>query len=243
MAATLNNLGAIAQQVGDYATAKKLYDRAVKIYRDIEDRYGQALTLTNLGIVADIQGDTPEAIRLYQAGLELRREIGERLGMAYSFNNLGHVAYAQGDYVKAQRLFQQGLDLRLERGERRLLATSHLSLGLVAIELGQYAEAEEQLQAALRSAAAMQIVPQVLEILSGVAALWLRTDRTDSTLLQEVFTLVIEHSATPQEVREKAQHLQAEWLIHQPTPSKTSLQTRSWQEIVAEVLSADQQQV
>jgi hypothetical protein len=50
----------------------------------------------------------------------------------------------------------------------------------------------------------------VLEILSGVAALWLRTNRANAALLPEIFTLVIEHPASSQEVKEKTQYLQAD---------------------------------
>ena len=236
MAVTLNNLGSIEQILGDYATAKASYDRAVKIYREIDDRYGQAVTLTNLGIVADIQGDYPEAIRLHQVSLELRRDIGERLGMAYSYTNLGYVAFAQGEYGQARRLFQQGLELKIECGERRLLASSYFNLGLAAIELGSYVEAEHQLHEALRCALTVQSVPQVLEILSGVASLWLRTKRTDAALLPDIFALVIEHTATPQEVREKTQRLQAAWLARQSAPAATRSPSRSWEALVDIVL-------
>ncbi len=236
-AATLNNLGTIAQQTGAYAEAKNLYARAAQNYRELADRYGQALTLTNLGIIADIQGDYPEAIRLYQSSLELRREIGERLGMSYSYSNLGFVAYEQGEYVKARRLLQQGLDLKIECGERRTLASSYFDLGLVAIELGEYAEAERQLQLALRGALAVQSALQAMEILSGVAALWLRTNQFEAALLADIFALVIEHPATSQEVREKTQRLRAEWLTYQPGRAPATHDSdRSWEDIAPAVL-------
>src|SRR5438105_4121141 len=57
IAASLNNLGLVAFEQGDYPAARALYEESLAIRRELGDRRGIALSLGNLGTVAFEQGD------------------------------------------------------------------------------------------------------------------------------------------------------------------------------------------
>ncbi len=82
----------------------------------------------------------------------------------------------------------------------------------------------------------MQSALQAMEILSGVAAMWLRTNQFEAALLSDIFATVIAHPATSQEVKEKTQRLQAEWLAQHSAPVAARGRPRSWEKIADVVL-------
>ena len=53
----LGNLGLVAQNQGDYATAKAYLEQALALFRQLGNRLGEANHLSNLGLVVFAQGD------------------------------------------------------------------------------------------------------------------------------------------------------------------------------------------
>ncbi len=52
---TLHNLGVIAQEQGDYAEARRLYEQNLEVFKQLGDQSGRATTLHNLGAIAQLQ--------------------------------------------------------------------------------------------------------------------------------------------------------------------------------------------
>jgi len=75
-AASLNNLGNIAETRGDLAEAERLHRESLAIKREIGDRGGEANSLINLAVVAQSRGDGDEQRRLNTQAVAIRREIG-----------------------------------------------------------------------------------------------------------------------------------------------------------------------
>ncbi len=112
-ATLLNNLGYYFDSIAGYATARGLYERALRID---EATYGPdhpnvAIGVNNLGMVAKAQGDLPAA----RAHLERALRIDEATfgpdhpNVARDVNNLGMVAKAQGDLPAARALLERAL--------------------------------------------------------------------------------------------------------------------------------------
>src|SRR5262249_7586492 len=76
IAASLNDLGSVANLQEDYTTARSLYEESLAIRRALGDRLGVADSLRNLGSVASDQGDYAAARSLYEESLAIRRELG-----------------------------------------------------------------------------------------------------------------------------------------------------------------------
>ena len=131
IASSLGNLGLVAQELGDYERARRLYQESLTIRRELGDKAGMAELFSNLGSIAQKQEDFDAARELYEQGLALSRELGYRWGIALLLHNLGFVAQEQGDYEKARSLHEESLALRRESGERIGIAASLIGLGAV----------------------------------------------------------------------------------------------------------------
>ena len=76
IARSLNNLGNVAHEQGDFASARTLYEESLAIRRELGDRRGIANSLNNLGNVAYEQDDYPAA-RADEESLAIVRELGD----------------------------------------------------------------------------------------------------------------------------------------------------------------------
>jgi tetratricopeptide (TPR) repeat protein len=75
IAITLHQLGMIAQQQGDYETARARYAESLDIKRKLGNQSGIAITLHQLGMLAEIAGDKTEAARLFRQALEILERL------------------------------------------------------------------------------------------------------------------------------------------------------------------------
>jgi len=141
MAASLNVLGEVVLDQGDYAAARAYQEEALVIQRQIGDRRGIALSLNNLGHAVLEQGDDGLAKTLLEESLAIRRELGDLQGIADSLTNLGIVARAQGDHNVARKLFEESLAIRRELGDKRGIANSLDGFASLAASEGQPAQA------------------------------------------------------------------------------------------------------
>jgi hypothetical protein len=114
IAATLAEMGALAQQEGDHAQAHALLEEALALRRTLRDSVGVAASLAHLGNLATTQGERARAAMLYRDGLELLRTTGDRAVAALCLEGLATVAVADGYPERAARLY--GAGARQRRG-------------------------------------------------------------------------------------------------------------------------------
>ncbi len=112
MASALNNEGNVAHNLGDFVTARAIYEESLALRRELGDRQGVATSLINLGSVAQKQGDFAAAHRMHAESLTLFRELGHRVGIAYALGAFGSLASAQQQYSRATRLWGAAHTLR-----------------------------------------------------------------------------------------------------------------------------------
>ena len=75
----LHQLGILAQNIGDYGEARRLYEESLNIEQGLGDKIGVATTLHNLGALAQVS-DLAEARRLYQESIDIKQELGDISG-------------------------------------------------------------------------------------------------------------------------------------------------------------------
>ena len=148
-AASLGNLGLIAQNVGEYDAAREYHQRSLAIDRDLGDRAGEAASLNNLGTIAESVGEYDAAREYHQRSLTIARDLDDRADEAKSLNNLGVVAEDVGEYDDAREYFQQSLAIERDLGDRSGEARCLGNLGLVAESVGEYDDAWEYHQRSL----------------------------------------------------------------------------------------------
>ncbi len=162
---SLDNLGQVAQDQGDWQAAEAAYRESLQIRRALLKRLGDtpeaqrdlSVSLDNLGRVSRAQGDWQAAEAAYRESLAIRRALLKRLGdtpeaqrdLSVSLNNLGQVAQAQGDWLAAEAAYRESLSISralLERLGDTPEAQRDLSVSLNY--LGRVAQAQGDWQAA-----------------------------------------------------------------------------------------------
>jgi CHAT domain-containing protein len=146
---SLNNIGSIYHNQGQYPKALDYYQQALVILKEIGDRAGEGGSLNNIGLIYYDLGQYPKALNYYQQALVISEEIGNRAGEGGSLNNIGLIYYNLGQYPKALDYYQQALVIRQEIGDRRGEGESLNNIGGIYDSQGQYPKALDYYQQAL----------------------------------------------------------------------------------------------
>ena len=109
-------LGDVQMRWAAYDEAEKAYVEALKIYKDIGDRLGEANALRGLGDVRMMRAAYDEAEQAYAGSLKIYKDVGDRLGEANVWIGLGNVCEAKGDRSAALESFQKALQIGEEIG-------------------------------------------------------------------------------------------------------------------------------
>ncbi len=148
-AAATKVLGDLEGRLGSPDEARRLYERALELFRGKQDGLGQANTLRSLGNLESRLGRFDEERRLYEQALELF--LGERdgLGQANTLCSLGNLQSRLGRSDEARRLYEQALELY--RGERDGLGQANTlrCLGNLESRVGRSDEARRLYEQAL----------------------------------------------------------------------------------------------
>jgi tetratricopeptide (TPR) repeat protein len=112
-AATLDNLGQLAEKTEDLTTAEHLFEEALEIrwevFGELHER--TAVTLTNLGRIRQNRGDIAGALTFYERSLAARSSTLGDLHPAtgVSLINLGEARREAGDVAAARTLFEKAI--------------------------------------------------------------------------------------------------------------------------------------
>jgi predicted ATPase/DNA-binding CsgD family transcriptional regulator len=175
VADTLDVLGELATEEGDYESAPELFKEALAIYKKNGNTQGISDMLLQLGWAAMRNGDYEQATSRLEEALTLFRELGNTAMISFGLAGLGELAIRQGFYESAASLLEESLALRQELGEKWGIGASLGSLGWVALRQGNF----EQSKACLGESLAMRI-----EISDIGGAAWCLEKFAESALIQ-----------------------------------------------------------
>ncbi len=112
LALVLDLSASTLQAQGELKRARRLFDEALAVYREIGDRLGEAAVLGSLGpLVPD--SDRPE---LYRAALALYEESDDHYRIATGEYNIGFDHHSRGDLDLALDHYRTALELYQEMG-------------------------------------------------------------------------------------------------------------------------------
>ena len=119
LASSLKNLGNLYFELKDEVKlADDCYQQALKIYREVGDRLGEANTLIAIGDVLQFLDRRDEALNHYSQALDFYREVGDRLGEANTLIAIGDVLQFLKRSSEALNHYSQALDFYREVGAR-----------------------------------------------------------------------------------------------------------------------------
>jgi Tfp pilus assembly protein PilF len=115
-ASSLNNIGNLAAEQGDYRGSRAQLEESLAILRELGDRGAVGTALENLGNVAYEQGELAAARALHVESLTLRRQVGDKLGVVISLERLAAVAASLASPLRAARIWGAAERIRAEIG-------------------------------------------------------------------------------------------------------------------------------
>ena len=131
LADAYNKFGIIAKNKDNISKALDMYEKNLKLRKELNDQKGIANALNNIGLLFDNQGDKPKALDYYAQSLRIREEIKDKKGISGSLNNIGIIYKDQGDKTKALDYFNRSLKLKQEIGDKKDIANSYINIGVI----------------------------------------------------------------------------------------------------------------
>jgi CHAT domain-containing protein/Tfp pilus assembly protein PilF len=122
---------------------------ALKLFRAVVDKEGEAVTLFGIGKIYDDLGEKQIALSYYNQALLLCRAVNNKKGEARTLSNIGLVYNDLGEKQKALEYFNQALPLSRELGDKVGIATTLNNIGGVYSDLGEKQKALEYLNQAM----------------------------------------------------------------------------------------------
>lgn len=145
-----NNIGNVYQSQGNYIEGLNNYLAALKIYKEINYKFGIALAYNRLGVINFKFDNYPEALKNFFASLNIFEEIADKANIAYVHNNIGALYDAQGNQADALKNYLVALKISEELGDKRSIAGKLHNIGNVFQEQRKYDEALKNYFAALK---------------------------------------------------------------------------------------------
>jgi predicted ATPase len=134
-------LGGLGYWLSDAVTAQASYESAVRLYRELGDREGEAEALYNLAFVPVMRGDLDASVGLFEESLAVARDVGRADLVAKNQHALGVAFREAGDVQAALPLFERALAFFREGDDRHQLVWGLAEAALSYHMLGQRREA------------------------------------------------------------------------------------------------------
>lgn len=152
VAIQLNNIGGIYMEVGERRKARdEYYNEALKIFKALQHKQGEAWTYLLLGGVASDLRDSRKALEYYKQALALAREIKDKNREAEALQGIGGIYDDSGETRKALETDEEALRL-VDETEGHQAAILN-SIGMRYFDLGEKQKAIEYKTKALVAAA------------------------------------------------------------------------------------------
>jgi tetratricopeptide (TPR) repeat protein len=120
---------------------RSMLQQSLRLYRDLEDRWGQAVVLLDLGGLAWDKGKLGDAAANYEASLDHFRAYGDERGVTTCLHALHEVYGWQERREEARQAVKERMTLADEWGDVVSLVLAHEMEGSLAYIVGAYDEA------------------------------------------------------------------------------------------------------
>ncbi|MBL8232569.1 MAG: tetratricopeptide repeat protein [Bryobacterales bacterium] len=142
-AGALHQLGMIAQERRDFATARDWYLKSLAIKVKQGNLHGAAISYHQLGIIAQEQRDFATARDWYLKSLAISEKQGIDHIAANTYGQLGIIAQEQRDFATARDWYLKSLEIKEKQGNLHGAASTYHQLGNIALEQRDFATARD----------------------------------------------------------------------------------------------------
>src|SRR5690606_18631817 len=117
-ARALSARAGLAYWQGGYQDAYRVYDRALNLYRKLEDKKGEAETLFSMSTTSSWQGDPERGDQLARAAQAIFEELGAREEVGKVLMARGFARWMQGRLTEARPLWEASRSIAVASGDR-----------------------------------------------------------------------------------------------------------------------------
>lgn len=190
-AQTLEVAGEMARARGEYANARNLHERALKLYEAADDRRGVARSLSYLGLTARDTGDLARAESLVRRARQTYLELGDRFSSAEMNVMLARLLLFLGEFSNCVDLLKAALPVYAELGLQQRVAYFTGGLALNQMMMGSYDEARANARQSIQVSYVLgdQMGISFGMSLLGVIALAEERDSSAEQLLKQALVL------------------------------------------------------
>ena len=142
-------LGKIAEQRGDYSSARATWQDALSLARQQADISGCARVLQALGTLAYYQGQPESARQFLSEALEVQIQLGDRRASAETRSTLADLIADHGEPEQARQIYTEALITLRKLDDQRGAAQVLGKLGVLAREQSQPEQARQFYEEAL----------------------------------------------------------------------------------------------
>ncbi|MFN5396923.1 MAG: CHAT domain-containing protein [Pseudanabaena sp.] len=146
---SVNNIGLVYRELGQYTEALNYYQKALAINREIGDSSLRGIYLNNIGGIYQIIGQYSQSLDYYQQALVIGKQIGDLSLEGTILNNIGGVYQNRRQYSKAIEYYQQSFAIRQQIGDRDGEGRTLNNIGGAYDSLEKYPQALDYYQKAL----------------------------------------------------------------------------------------------
>jgi predicted ATPase/class 3 adenylate cyclase/Tfp pilus assembly protein PilF len=245
---TLNVLGIFAWAQTDIVMAQRCYEESLAIYERLNLLPETAKVLNNMAIVAKSAGESTKAIGFYEKCLTIYRSLKDERHIRAVLNNLGVALTNAGDYSAALPLLEESLRLHRRDKDESGEATALYNMGDCALFCKEYGDAERRILESLALFLKLGEEKGVVLACVTLASVYLELDRQHSAaILLSAAQRVVEHTGSVLAPDFQQRFDKTAVGVKQAlTPDRFDFawhegQTRTPDQIVAELLSCDQE--
>ena len=149
-ASALNHLASVQHHQGQDGEALASLERALRLWRQLNNPTGQAHCLTNIGNIQTWLGQYHTATAALREAYGLyQRQLGDARSEAFVLHSLAHLHHLQQDHAAAVEVAGAAVDAARASRDDTVLATTLLNLGTFAITAAQLDTASASLHEAL----------------------------------------------------------------------------------------------
>ncbi|HAW20007.1 MAG TPA: hypothetical protein DCX14_07490, partial [Flavobacteriales bacterium] len=149
LAKTYNNIGIIAEDLGDTKLARKYHSLSLELKLEIGDQNQIASSYIGIGKLYLRLQEWDSASIYFEHAKTVYAQTDNIQGGLWAENNIANAAYYSGDYQKAQRHFKYGLELAIHLKDSTEISRLYANMGWSNISLKQLDDAKSMFDSAL----------------------------------------------------------------------------------------------
>ncbi len=163
------NLGIIEDDESNFETARKYFNRALKIADEINNTEIKALAYSELGVSYSYTGELIDAKNSYLKSIDCFELLNNNVRLSYLYSNLGRIYQNYYSFTEAFDAFQKGEKLAGEN--KSALIQNLIGLADISMNLSNYAQALEYYNKANKLNSEIKTISLKTEIDYGLGSL------------------------------------------------------------------------